>query len=66
MTFLEAVKKSNKIKEQSWPEYDYIDISNKSNKHKGTVMYWNNASFVWTEIRLSLDDIIADDWMEAK
>lgn len=62
MSFLDIVNNGEfNIRRECWPEKNYINVSKKVN-NTGTVSYWDNDSFHWKEVYLSLTDIAANDW----
>lgn len=65
MKFLQVSTYGHKIRRSVWPEYDYVVIDKKKHTQEMTVTYWNNDEFQWVDIRLTLEDLIASDWMEA-
>lgn len=66
MTYLELVDKgATKLRRSNWPRRNYISLANQ--KEAGfLVNYWDNDSFSWKKVRLSLIELIADDWQEEK
>ena len=66
MTYLELVGKGvTKLRRSNWPRRNYISLANQ--KEAGSlVSYWDNDSFSWKKIRLSLIELTADDWQEEK
>ena len=66
MTYLELVDRgATKLRGSNGPRRNYISLANQ--KEAGFfVNYWDNDSFSWRKIRLSLIELTADNWQEEK
>ena len=66
MTYLEQVAKGvTKLRRSKWPRRNYISLANQ--KEAGSlVSYWDNDSFSWKKVKLSLSELFANDWQEEK